>query len=473
MSSLSEKLIFESIWQDYSIPSVFSSNYRIVNCYKDFDDKKIYLLDSISPSNGSLILKIATGKKATQLSFECQFYEAQKEKCFPWMPELKYYKNDTDYAYLLRDYINGPSLCDYYEKRMILSNEEILTIAIEIGYIIKDLHSLTPPVIHRDIKPENFVRNTIDGKWYLIDYDTVRQFSPEKSRDTTLLGTPDHAAPEQFGYSQSDTRTDIYAFGKTLLYLCTGTSDESILKRANISPFLRRIIAKCICFSPAGRYKNMNILLRKLKQVNKLIRYKNKCLLLLLLLIMFAFGYYAGSFHNSSSTIKPKSTTEAITQNQPLYSPGALSNYKEITDKIIIDYTNENREELVKDYEKLLIELANDEALAKIKGTDYAGYSALPEDEQYRSQLRCLKDFLVYRDSILLNSKNDLSPLKNYIYNSIDSFIVFEHSCLYLYATNTLDENGYSVQVDAAMTDLIRCLTFAFDQRDHIDVHPW
>ena len=37
-----------------------------------------------------------------------------------------------------------------------------------------------------------------------------------------LLGTKAYAAPEQFGFGQSDSRTDIYALGVLLNVLLTG-----------------------------------------------------------------------------------------------------------------------------------------------------------------------------------------------------------------------------------------------------------
>ena len=79
-----------------------------------------------------------------------------------------------------------------------------------------------PPIIFRDLKPQNImVDRTSQVK--LIDFGIARQLSAGQSQNTTLLGTPGYAAPEQHGQSQTDVRSDIYALGVTLHQLLTVT----------------------------------------------------------------------------------------------------------------------------------------------------------------------------------------------------------------------------------------------------------
>jgi len=56
----------------------------------------------------------------------------------------------------------------------------------------------------------------------LIDFGIARRFAPGKSKDTGPLGSPGYAAPEQYGRTQTDERTDIYGLGATLQTLLTG-----------------------------------------------------------------------------------------------------------------------------------------------------------------------------------------------------------------------------------------------------------
>src|SRR5207244_1384911 len=48
------------------------------------------------------------------------------------------------------------------------------------------------------------------------------RFNPGKKRDTSPLGSPGYAAPEQYGRAQSTEQTDIYGLGVTLQHLLTG-----------------------------------------------------------------------------------------------------------------------------------------------------------------------------------------------------------------------------------------------------------
>lgn len=78
---------------------------------------------------------------------------------------------------------------------------------------LKNLHQRD--IIHRDINLNNIML-TNDGVVKLVDFDTVRIFKYDQNFDTTYLGTKGFAPPEQYGFSQTDARTDIYALGMTI-----------------------------------------------------------------------------------------------------------------------------------------------------------------------------------------------------------------------------------------------------------------
>lgn len=56
----------------------------------------------------------------------------------------------------------------------------------------------------------------------LIDFGAARLHKPEHEMDTQILGTTGFAAPEQYGLSQSDLRTDIYSVGILINVMLTG-----------------------------------------------------------------------------------------------------------------------------------------------------------------------------------------------------------------------------------------------------------
>nr|MBA2681535.1 protein kinase [Ktedonobacteraceae bacterium] len=130
---------------------------------------------------------------------------------------------DQDHWYLVVQYIDGPTLETYVQQKpsQRLALWEVLDIGIQICDVLTYLHTRRPPVIFRGIKPDNIMRSS-NGSVYLVDFGIARHFRPGQRRDTQLLGSPGYAAPEQYGSSQTDERSDIYSLGATLQMLLSG-----------------------------------------------------------------------------------------------------------------------------------------------------------------------------------------------------------------------------------------------------------
>lgn len=154
-------------------------------------------------------------------------------------------------GYLLRSYLPGKTLDQCWNR----TGDE--SACIELGMqaceLLEGLHAISPPLIHRDIKPENLVLGE-DGQLGLIDFDIARRYDRSKDTDTHFLGTETTAAPEQYGFSQTDRRTDLYALGRTLIWMLTGSYDQEALDHVSISRRLRRVLLRCTDFSPERRY---------------------------------------------------------------------------------------------------------------------------------------------------------------------------------------------------------------------------
>ena len=108
-------------------------------------------------------------------------------------------------------------------------------------------------MIHRDIKPENIVV-TPGGEVVFIDFGTMRSYKKDGSRDTFVVGTRGTAAPEQYGYTQTDQRTDVYAIGQTMLYMVSESYEMNQLSECAVSRRMKKIIEKACSFEPDKRY---------------------------------------------------------------------------------------------------------------------------------------------------------------------------------------------------------------------------
>lgn len=91
---------------------------------------------------------------------------------------------------------------------------------------------------------------------YLIDFNTARHYNMMASRDTVLMGTRGFAAPEQYGFSQSDARTDIYALGVLINYMLTGRIVAEGIYRND--PRINWVIKRATDMSPDRRYQRVS-----------------------------------------------------------------------------------------------------------------------------------------------------------------------------------------------------------------------
>lgn len=180
------------------------------------------------------------------------------------------------YIYLIKEYIEGLNLERYIEENGYMLEEEVIDIAKDLCHALDHLHTQDPPLIFRDLKPANIMLMT-GGKIRLIDIDSLRKYKDESKKDTVFIGTEGYAAPEQFGFSQTDGRTDIYTLGTTMYYLLAGqppSINDFKLRdirdiRLDLSQATYNIIKKCTMFSPEGRYQDIRELRRDLEAIGK------------------------------------------------------------------------------------------------------------------------------------------------------------------------------------------------------------
>lgn len=164
----------------------------------------------------------------------------------------------------LCEYINGMTLdmrIEYYQPFDIRSAKQILC---QICDGLSQLH--INGIVHRDIKPGN-VMITDDGTVKIIDYSISRLIKPEQRKDTTVLGTAGYASPEQFGFTQTNGKTDIYACGVLLNYLLTGKLPNEQLHQGPLTT----VIQQCIEIDENKRFASADELKKVLqgKKINR------------------------------------------------------------------------------------------------------------------------------------------------------------------------------------------------------------
>jgi serine/threonine protein kinase len=168
-------------------------------------------------------------------------FEELKKINSPYIAQVKEVFLTTD-TVVIEDFAEGRSAADLITDKK-LTKKQVRQCASDILYALESLHSHN--IIHRDIKPENIIVMP-DGHAKLIDFGIARLYRKDEPHDTEKFGTAGYAAPEQYGFGQSDARTDIYAFGVTLMKMC-----ESCGLRGTVYAAAKR----CARFDPQSRFK--------------------------------------------------------------------------------------------------------------------------------------------------------------------------------------------------------------------------
>ena len=185
----------------------------------------------------------------------CEIYRKLIPVKSRYMPEIYEAAESGGWSLILEEYIRGDSLFDML-KETYLTEKETRDIATDVCRALYTLHGLN--IVHRDVKPENIILRADHA--VLLDFDASRETQEEKSRDTVVLGTIGYAAPEQYGISQTDGRSDIYALGVTMNIMMTGEHPSVRLAQGRLG----RVIARCIQVNPQKRYRDIRQLMEAL-----------------------------------------------------------------------------------------------------------------------------------------------------------------------------------------------------------------
>ena len=235
-------------------------------------------------------------------------YSLLQKLSHPALPQIYYVNETAAGTTILEEYINGKTL-DILRTLKPLSEEQVQAIAIQICQALSFLHA--HKILHRDIKPSNIIQQP-DGHVKLIDFDAARTIHNTAESDTRLLGTKGFAPPEQYGFAQTDARSDIYALGQTMAILLGPTYKGRLLP----------IIKKATQLDAAKRYRDAAAMGRALQQS------KGRYVLSRYFLPLFIFIALSGSMwfywskqNTTSPNLANKPAAGSLPDNIKLASP--------------------------------------------------------------------------------------------------------------------------------------------------------
>lgn len=239
------------IWNDY-LPEDMQEHWTVYECLKESEDSSTFLVKETA--TGILcVLKWGRNRQTEFLRNEMEIMKKMADRKLSGIPKAYRIFEENGEVYLVREYIEGMSLAQMVLQKGGISEAEICRISRKICQTAEQFQNPDEPMIHRDIKPENIVV-TPGGEVVFIDFGTMRSYKKDGSRDTFVVGTRGTAAPEQYGYTQTDQRTDVYAIGQTMLYMVSESYEMNQLSECAVSQRMKKIIEKACSFEPDKRY---------------------------------------------------------------------------------------------------------------------------------------------------------------------------------------------------------------------------
>jgi ATP-dependent Lon protease len=184
---------------------------------------------------------------------EISIYERLKEIADRNVLSVKDIFHEGEIYALVTEYADGGSLWDLLTPNdgtgaKPLDERTVKQISLELLAGLLALHQ--HGIVHRDIKPQNLLR--CDDTWKIADFG-ISKFLDAPVTGYTFQGahTAPWAPPEQIEGAQAQPSADIYACGRVMSYLLTGsTKREAIL---SVPPHWQGILQDCTNVLPEKR----------------------------------------------------------------------------------------------------------------------------------------------------------------------------------------------------------------------------
>lgn len=198
----------------------------------------------------------------------------RKEACLlkslqhPGIPTIYDFEEDTDFLYLIEEYVQGESLEEFLLYQSHISQNTFYDFSLQLCDIFRYLHNLKPsPILYLDLKPEHIIVCGMQIK--LIDFNVATYLS-NLGNICTLLGNEAFSAPEYSSGVLPDLRSDIYSIGKIMEYLSSYVD-------TSVSPKVLQIISKATHADPSCRFETVDELISAINQEKIFLNQEHLC----------------------------------------------------------------------------------------------------------------------------------------------------------------------------------------------------
>ncbi len=152
--------------------------------------------------------------------------------------------------YAVCEYVHGKTLNEIISTDGPLNENFARSVISDICDGLEAVHSVN--LVHRDISPGN-IMIADNGSAKIIDFGISRIRKNHAGADTQILGTHGFAAPEQYGFSQTGRKADIYSLGVLINYMVTGCLPKYKIANGIFS----EIVIKCTQMDENRRFDSV------------------------------------------------------------------------------------------------------------------------------------------------------------------------------------------------------------------------
>ncbi len=219
--------------------------------------ERVYFQGSNGAEMGPFVRKRISRESGTGAAYEHLCAAQSAGRRFRYLPRVFDCYHAGDSLVVVMEHVGGETLAD-----VVYRCDPSLALACDVFPrlcdAVAELHGgFDVPLIPRDLKPSNVMLSR--DSMTIIDFGIARAYREEASEDTRHFGTRAYAPPEQFGFGQTDVRSDVYALGMLLYFCLTERTPDAKARAAGfadprIPESFRQVIAKAAAFDPQNRY---------------------------------------------------------------------------------------------------------------------------------------------------------------------------------------------------------------------------
>lgn len=219
------------------VGSVLQSRYLVEECIATGGTSEVYRAQDQRLGTDVAVKKFVFSSEANPTSRDHAMQAFQQEATLqaslshPRLPRVIDFFSENETPFLVMDLVRGETLYQrILEAPPIFDGTRLHRWTEQMLDVLEYLHQSSGRVIVRDFKPSNIIVSD-SGDIKIVDLGLALSLASKGATHSGGLCTPGFAAPELYGISESDPRTDIYSLGATLYFCWTQQVPPDALSR--------------------------------------------------------------------------------------------------------------------------------------------------------------------------------------------------------------------------------------------------